>query len=156
MDTQGTIQTKAYRTFLVWGAAAVLLTFTAVGGRRAQVLTTLQPQAGLSSPNQMGGVVSALQAGNAEELARYFDSYVDLTLPDRRVGSCSKSQAKMVLRDFFDTYKVKGFNVQVRGGGQNPGYCMGTLQTAGGNFRTTLFIREEGEQPLIKEIALAH
>ena len=157
MDTQGTIQTKASRTFLIWGAAAVLLTFTAVGGRRALVLTGFGPQTTtLSSPNQLGGVVSALQAGNAEALARYFDSYVELTLPDRHVGSCSKSQAKMVLRDFFDTYKVKGFDVQVKGGSQNPGYCLGTLQTTGGNFRTTLFIREEGEQTLIKEIALAH
>lgn len=157
MQTTGIMSAKLSRTFLIWGAAAILITFTAAGARHGFPGLGLGggSRATLSSPDRLGGVVNALQAGNAEELSRYFDAYVDLALPDKRVGSYSKSQAKMVLRDFFDTYKVKGFNVQVTGRGENPSYCIGTLQTKGGDFRTSLFIRQEGDQTLIKEINLA-
>jgi len=99
-------------------------------------------------------VVNALKAGNAEQLSKYFDSYIDLTLPDKRVISYSRSQAKMVLGAFFDTYRVKSFNMQTRGGGDKDNYCIGTLQTSGGSFRTMLFIKQEGNLPMIKEINL--
>jgi hypothetical protein len=155
MQTTGIMSAKLSRSFLIWGAAAILITFTAAGARRGFPSLGWGSAPTVVSPDRLGGVVSALQSGNAEELSRYFDSYVDLTLPDKRVGSCSKSQAKMVLRDFFDTYKVKGFNIQVKGESENPSYCIGTLQTKGGDFRTTLFIRQEGDQTLIKEINLA-
>jgi len=157
MQTSGTINAKLSRTFLIWGAAAILITFTAAGAHRGFFLspvteTVSRPEAA----DRLTPVVSALQTGNAEALSHYFDSYVDLTLPDKPVGSCSKSQARMVLRDFFETYKVKGFQVQNAAGNKdNPGYCVGTLQTLGGNFRTSLFIRQDGETPVIKEIALA-
>jgi|GEM_PF-520479 hypothetical protein len=165
---------KISTTFLIWVAAAVLFTLTAVGGHGfAGTWIALSPEASLpnavstsldSGPiapvharppvvtDKLSAVVTAFQAGNVEELSRYFDTYVDLTLPDKRVGSCSRSQAKMVLRDFFETYKVKSFNIQVKGEGESTGYCIGTLQTASGNFRTTLFVRQEGEQSLLKEI----
>lgn len=155
MQMSGTMSVKLSRTFLIWGAAAILITFTAAGAHRGLMMTSGDSLAVLPGADRLGAVVNALQSGNAEELSRYFDSYVDLTLPDKRVGSCSKSQARMVLRDFFDTYKVKGFNVQGKGEGDNPNYCIGTLQTTGGNFRTTLFIHQEGQTTLIKEINLA-
>jgi hypothetical protein len=155
MQMTGIISAKLSRTFLIWGSAAILVTFTAAGAHRGFPVPGGDVAASSSNADRLGGVVSALQSGNAEGLSQYFDSYVELTLPDKRVGSCSKSQAKMVLRDFFDTYKVKGFNIQSKGDGANPGYCMGTLRTNGGDFRTALFIRQEGEQTLIKEINLA-
>jgi len=155
MQMLGTISAKTSKTFLIWGAAAVLLTFTVAGGHRGFAGASADIPAAVSSADKLGPLVNALRTGNAEELSRYFDSYVDLTLPDRRVGSCSKSQAKMVLRDFFDTYRVKGFYMEGKANATNSGYCTGTLRTFGGNFPTTLFIRQEGEQALIKEINLA-
>ena len=155
MQMTGIMSAKLSRTFLIWGAAAILITFTAAGAHRGFPTLDSDAPAAAPSADRLGGVVSALQTGNAEGLSQYFDSYVDLTLPDKRVGSCSKSQAKMVLRDFFDTYKVRGFNIQSKGEGANPGYCTGTLRTNGGDFRTTLFIRQEGEQTFIKEVSLA-
>jgi hypothetical protein len=172
---------KFSSTFLIWVAAAVLFTLTAVGGHGfAGTWTTLSPGAALSDAmtsvpstvaaagpltvrqvdnrpmaDKLNGVVAALQAGNIDQLSRYFDAYVDLTLPERHIGSYSRSQAKMVLGDFFETYKVKGFNIQVKGEGGSTGYCIGTLQTTGGNFRTSLFVREEGDQSMIKELDLS-
>jgi hypothetical protein len=134
------------------GLADKLLSFSAVKSipHRTSFVTLTG-----KSDDRLSGVVNALQAGNAEELSKYFDNYVDLTLPDRRVSSYSKSQAKMVLKDFFDNIRVKGFNWQIKGDGETSNYCIGTLQTLSGNFRATMYIRQEGEQPLIKEFNLA-
>lgn len=96
-------------------------------------------------------VINALKSGNAEQLAKYFDTYVDITLPDKKGSSYSKSQAMMVMRDFFGTYKVKSFEVQFQGG-EKSNYFVGTLQTGNGNFRTTVFVQQKGDKSLVKEI----
>ena len=106
--------------------------------------------------DKIGAVASALNAGNAEGLSRYFDSYVDLTLPDKRVVSYSKRQAMMVLSDFFDTNKVQRFSILTQNNAETANYCVGTLQTSGGTFQATIVIRREGDRTTIKEIALAY
>jgi hypothetical protein len=45
-------------------------------------------------------VLAALRSGNATQLAKYFDSRVDISLPNRS-DNFSKNQAEMILKDFF-------------------------------------------------------
>ena len=139
---------RTFLTFIVLVGAVILFSFMdRPAGHRIAVST--------APADRLVGVVNALRTGNAEQLSRYFDSYVDLTLPDKRVISYSRSQAKMVLGAFFDTYRVKSFNMQTRGGGDVDNYCIGTLMTSNGSFRTMLFMKQEGNVPMIKEINLA-
>src|SRR5687767_11704013 len=51
-------------------------------------------------------VVSAIKVGDAQKMSKYFDSMVDITLKDRS-HSYSRSQAEMILRDFFTHSGVK-------------------------------------------------
>ncbi len=53
-------------------------------------------------------VINAIKSGNAAEVAKYFDSTVELTLPEKS-SSFSKSQAQLVLRDFFNQNPGKKF-----------------------------------------------
>ncbi len=122
----------------------ILLTANAIAGRDAQELTL---------DNKLDGVLTALSNGNADELSKYFDSYVDLSLPDRPGSSYSKIQAKMVLKDFFDSYHVKRFSLLNNAAGSS-NYCEGTLETANGKFKASLYIRKDGNQPLIREFDL--
>lgn len=55
-------------------------------------------------------VIKSLRAGNAQELAKYVDDNIVISLPDKS-DSYSRSQAVMVLKDFFTTNGVKGFEV---------------------------------------------
>ncbi|HWC53267.1 MAG TPA: DUF4783 domain-containing protein, partial [Chitinophagaceae bacterium] len=70
--------------------------------------------------NDIDGVIGALRSGNAEELSKYFDDNVELTLPDKS-DNYSKAQAVLIMRDFFNNNNVTNFEVKHKGdngGGQ--------------------------------------
>ncbi|HYC41273.1 MAG TPA: DUF4783 domain-containing protein [Chitinophagaceae bacterium] len=108
----------------------------------------------LSSFAQKGNidaVIGALRAGNATELANYFEESVELTLPDQS-DSYSRAQAVLILKDFFSNNGVRSFDVKHKGDGGSGQFCVGTLQTRSGNFRTTVFMKMKNNREVVKEI----
>jgi hypothetical protein len=108
----------------------------------------------LSSFAQTGnidGVIGALRSGNTTEMAKYFDESIELTLPDKS-DSYSKAQATLILKDFFTNNGVKGFDVKHKGDQGGGQFCIGTLQTQSGNFRTTVFMKMKSNREVVKEI----
>jgi hypothetical protein len=97
-------------------------------------------------------VLAALKAGNAAQLAKYFDSRVDISLPNRS-DNFSRNQAEMILKDFFASNEVKSFVVKHKGENGGSQFCIGLLQTRNGNFRTKLYMKQKGGQQLVQEIA---
>lgn len=108
---------------------------------------------GLSSftPNSLTEVINAIKSGNASEVAKYFDNTVEITLPQNS-NSYSKRQASLVLRDFFNENQVKGFQVIHQSEKEGSEYCIGTLSTAKGPFRTTIFMKQSGGNQVIQEL----
>jgi Domain of unknown function (DUF4783) len=96
-------------------------------------------------------VIAALKSGNAAQIARYFDNTVDITLPQKS-NSYSKSQAEMILKDFLDNNPVKGFNEKHKGDNAGSQYCIGTLVTKNGSYRTTIFMKQKGDRQFLQEI----
>jgi hypothetical protein len=96
-------------------------------------------------------VISALRKGNATELARYVDDNIEISLPDKS-DSYSKAQAVIILQDFFTNNGVKGFDVIHKGDNGGSQFCIGTLQTRSGNYRTTVFMKTKNGKQLVKEI----
>jgi len=98
-------------------------------------------------------VISAMKSGNASGVTKYFDSYVDITMPDKS-SNYSKSQGELILKDFFSNNGVKSFEVKHKGNNDNGDYCIGTLQTKNGNFRTTVYMRMKGDRQVIQDIRI--
>ena len=96
-------------------------------------------------------VISAIKTGNAGELSKFIDDNVEITLPDKS-DSYSKSQATLILRDFFKNNDVKSFEVKHKGDGQSGQFCVGTLMTSSGNYRTTVFMRMKANKQIVKEL----
>lgn len=96
-------------------------------------------------------VIGALRSGNAAELARFVDDNIEISLPDKS-DSYSKTQAVMILQDFFNANGVKGFVVTHKGDNGGSQFCIGTLQTRSGNYRTTVFMKSKSGRQLVKEI----
>ncbi|HMG67325.1 MAG TPA: DUF4783 domain-containing protein [Chitinophagaceae bacterium] len=96
-------------------------------------------------------VIGALKDGKAAELGKYMDENVEVTLPDKS-NSYSKAQAVLVLKDFFDNNEVKSFEVKHKGDQNGGQYCVGTLQTKSGNYRTTVFMKTKDGKDFIKAI----
>jgi hypothetical protein len=100
-------------------------------------------------------IIAALKTGNSSQIARYFDNTVEITLPDKG-NSYSRNQGEVVLRDFFTLHPVKGFEVLHKGENGGSQYCIGTLTTRNGNFRTTVYMKQKGEKQTLQEIGLKH
>jgi hypothetical protein len=96
-------------------------------------------------------VIGALRSGNTSDLSKYFDDNLELTLPDKS-DSYSKAQATLILKDFFSNNGVKGFDVKHKGDQGGGQFCIGTLQTQSGNFRTTVFMKVKSSKEVVKEI----
>src|SRR5579875_2961238 len=96
-------------------------------------------------------VISALKAGNAQELAKYIDDNIIISLPDK-TDSYSKAQSIVVLQDFFANNGVKGFELQFKGENGGSQFCVGKLITKSGSYRTTVFMKTKNGRQLVKEI----
>jgi hypothetical protein len=107
---------------------------------------------GAGSGMEMEDILVALKSGNATQLSRYFDSRVDITLPDKS-DNYSRTQAEMILRDFFGSNAVRSFETKYKGENNGSKYCIGTLLTRNGNYRTKLFLKLKGNSQVLQEIA---
>ena len=101
--------------------------------------------------DNMDVVVTAIRTGNVTQLSPFFDSRVDISLPDKS-DTYSKSQAEMVIGDFFSNNIVQNFKITQQGESGETVFCAGILQTRSGNFRTTLFFRHKGDKHFLQEI----
>lgn len=99
----------------------------------------------------IGEVITAMKSGNATTVAAYFDSNVEISMPDKS-NNYSKSQAALVLQDFFNINPVKSFEVIHKGGNNGSQYCIGTLVTKNGSFRTTIFMKLKNDKQVLQEL----
>ena len=96
-------------------------------------------------------VATAFRSGNVNQLSPYLDMEVDISLPEKS-DTYSKTQAEMVIRDFFNTHGVQNFKIIRQGENGDYLFCTGLLQTLSGNYRTVLFFRQKGEKEYLQEI----
>ena len=98
-------------------------------------------------------VISAIKSGNASGVTKYFDNYVDISMPDKS-SKYSKSQGEVILKDFFTNNGVRNFEVKFKGNNDNGDYCIGTLQTKNGSYRATVYMRLKGSKQVIQDIRI--
>jgi hypothetical protein len=98
-------------------------------------------------------VISAMKSGNAAGVTKYFDNYVDITMPDKS-SNYSRSQGEVIIKDFFTSNGVKNFDVKHKGNNDNGEYCIGTLQTKNGSYRATVYMRLKGNKQVIQDIRI--
>lgn len=96
-------------------------------------------------------VVGAMKSGNANQLSKYFDTRIDISLPSKS-DNYSKSQAEMILKDFFSSNDVKNFEVKHKGETNGSQFCIGLLKTKNGDFRTKIYMKYKGDHQVIQEI----
>jgi Domain of unknown function (DUF4783) len=106
-----------------------------------------------SSP--LDEIIGAIQKSNTEVLSTYFDNTIEIALPDKN-DSYNKTQAEIVIKDFFATNVVKNFNADHKGNNNGSEYCIGTLVTQKGSFRLTVFMKQKSGKSLLQEIRIEH
>ena len=97
-------------------------------------------------------VTSAIQAGNATEVSKYFNSMVDLTLPGYD-DTYSKTQAGQIMKDFFSQNPVKVFKITRQGSSPDGSqYSIGSLDTGKKVFRVYFLIKSVNGQNFVHQL----
>jgi len=97
-------------------------------------------------------IVKALNTGNAGQLSKYFDNYIELTIDDR-TASYSKVQAEMIIRNFFNTHDVKSYTSLNITTNTTRQYYLGTLLTNNGNYQVSVLVSQIGGKQLIQQLS---
>lgn len=96
-----------------------------------------------------------LSTGNASGLSAYFTGNVDLLVEDNE-DVYSKTQAEMILKNFFAKNRPVSFTIIHKGSStMNVAYRIGTLKTKNGKeFRVTFNMKEVGGRFLIHQMQI--
>ena len=101
--------------------------------------------------NGIDEVINALRAGNVSDLSKFIDESIEISLPEKS-DNYSKAQAVVILKDFFSNNGVKSFEIKHKGDQGNGQFCIGTLQTRLGSYRTTVFMKTKANKQVVREI----
>jgi hypothetical protein len=92
-------------------------------------------------------LVKALKAGNAEQVATYFDNFIDLKLPEKdEVKNMGKNQAGIALKAFFTENSIKTFDLTSEREMGGTMYIAGKLQNNGKGFNITVMLKKQGDK----------
>jgi hypothetical protein len=105
----------------------------------------------LSSYVFQDGIIGALKTGDAAQLSKLFDNTINISIADKK-NTYSKSQAELVLKDFFNNNTVKGFEKVHDGDKANPQFIIGILETKNGEYRTTIYMKQKEGKNLLQEL----
>jgi hypothetical protein len=98
-------------------------------------------------------VINAFNTGNASLLAQNFNNTIELTLFDKE-EIYSKTQAEMILRDFFSKHKPTQFKIIHQGGKENSKYAIGNLICGTESFRITFLLKTEENNLFIHQLRI--
>jgi hypothetical protein len=94
----------------------------------------------------------ALKSGNCKEVSRYFDSRVELKIDDVE-DIYSKTQAELILKDFFEKYPPVNFIIKHKNfSPKGLPYVIGYLQTTSGRYRTYILFKDINGKLYIREL----
>ncbi len=93
-----------------------------------------------------------IKDGNSKQLTEYFESTVELTISSRE-AVYSKTQAEIVVKNFFIKNPPQSFAINHRGsGGEGVKYAIGNLVTSTGNYRTYILLKNKNNRFYIQEL----
>lgn len=80
-----------------------------------------------------------MKSGDAEKLSAWFADNLEITILSSYNNS-SKSQAKQIIKSFFNSYTPRSFTIDHKAGRSNMKYALGVLNAGGEMFMVTIFV----------------
>ena len=117
-------------------------------------LFLLIPFNGIVAADVIETLGNSMKNGNSTEIASYFGATVDLTVLEEE-DVYSKSQAEVILRNFFKSHIPKDFTVLHQGASKEDSkYVIGNLVTSNGNFRCYFLLKNINGKFTIQELRI--
>ena len=94
-------------------------------------------------------IAKYIRLGDAERLSAWFDDNLEITILSK-TNTCSRNQAKQIVKQFFDSYKPRDFEINHTAGRDNMKYAIGNLGAGGEKFEVTIFVNLKNNNYRIK------
>ena len=90
-------------------------------------------------PDELSSTAKYLGKGEVDNLAAWFSNSIELVLLGE-ANTCSRSQAKQILKAFYQAYTPRAFRITHKAAQGNVKYAVGNLSAGGTNFTVTIFL----------------
>lgn len=94
-----------------------------------------------------------LKSGDAATFAKWFAEDMEVDVMGN-AGVCSRSQARQLMKNFYERYTPKSFSIVHMSGSLPMRYCIGNLIAGGERFRVTLFVKTQREIHQLQQIRI--
>ena len=106
------------------------------------------------SKDSSDDIAAAIRSGNIQEISIFLSDKVDLKIIDKE-DVYSKTQAELIIKDFFEKHVVKSFTISHKSAVNNGSlYAIGTLETSSGKYRTYFLLKIIGEKTVIQQFRI--
>ena len=109
--------------------------------------------ANIASAAVPDAIILAFKAGNSKELGKYLNASIELAILENG-DVYSKTQAEILLKDFFQKHNPTNFIVLHEGGKEGSRYAIGTLSTNKGDFRVTFLLKTQDGNSVIHQLRI--
>jgi hypothetical protein len=100
-------------------------------------------------------IVNSLKSANSEQVAGYFDSFIELKLPEKdEVKNMGKNQASIAFNSFFKENGVKSFELTSKREMGETMQITGKLQNAGKGYGITIRLKKQGDKLSITNVRI--
>ena len=98
-------------------------------------------------------VTNGVRTGNVALIAPYFDNVVPITM-NNTLSTYSRTQAEMILKDFFTRNMPKELMVANSGTSNNAKFVIGELMTTTGKYSVYILLKEKEHVFYLQELRL--
>jgi len=98
-------------------------------------------------------IAKYLSQGNAESLSAWFAENLEISVISTG-GDSSKSQARQMMKSFFESHTPRSFNITHTAGKSGMKYALGSLDAGGEQYMVTIFISVAGDGYKIQQLKI--
>ena len=84
-------------------------------------------------------ITKYMAQGDSESLSAWFAGTLEVSVLSQG-GDCSRSQAKQIMKAFFEAHTPRSFEITHTAGRGNMKYALGSLSAGGETFLVTVFV----------------
>lgn len=100
----------------------------------------------------VGDITNNLKNGNINKITSYFNKSIELSITGNE-DTYSKTQAEMIVKDFFKNNPIKTFTLTQRGTNHSGSeFINGKLETKLGIYKIYMLLKSSGNSILITEM----
>ncbi|MBP9986311.1 MAG: DUF4783 domain-containing protein [Bacteroidales bacterium] len=98
-------------------------------------------------------IAKYMEAGDSEKLSAWFGENLQVDVLGQ-INSCTRTQAKLIMKNFFAKYTPKSFKIVHKSGRPPMNYAVANLDAGGSKFRVIIYVKTVDGKNEIQQIRI--